>query len=177
MKPLETAGFHHITMVSTSAPRTLAFYGELLGFDLVKKTVNFDDPSAYHLYFGREGGRPGTILTFFEWGDVPRGAPGVRVTIFSDARTPARVHRAWASESGGEVVKQRDAEDLPAEAKVLTVDWSPDGRWIVAAPIHDLTAVSAAACKGRPAHREPGDRGGTSIQGARGPAVRDMSVS
>jgi glyoxalase family protein len=77
MRSLATAGFHHITMVSTSAPRTLAFYGQLLGFDLVKKTVNFDDPSAYHLYFGREGGRPGTILTFFEWAHSRRGHWGV----------------------------------------------------------------------------------------------------
>ncbi|MEQ1854835.1 MAG: VOC family protein [Longimicrobiales bacterium] len=77
MKPLETRGFHHITMVSTNAPRTLAFYGGLLGFDLVKKTVNFDDPGAYHLYFGRDGGRPGTILTFFEWAHSRRGHWGV----------------------------------------------------------------------------------------------------
>jgi glyoxalase family protein len=77
MKPLETLGFHHITMVSTSAPRTLAFYGGLLGFDLVKKTVNFDDPGAYHLYFGQDGGRPGTILTFFEWAHARRGHWGV----------------------------------------------------------------------------------------------------
>ena len=72
-----TLGFHHITMVSTNAPRTLAFYGELLGFEFVKKTVNFDDPGAYHLYFGRGGGRPGTILTFFEWAHSRRGRWGV----------------------------------------------------------------------------------------------------
>jgi len=77
MNSLATAGFHHITMVSTNAPRTLSFYGELLGFDLVKKTVNFDDPGAYHLYFGRDGGRPGTILTFFEWAHARRGHWGV----------------------------------------------------------------------------------------------------
>jgi len=77
MKPLRTAGFHHITMVANSAPRTLAFYGGLLGFDLVKQTVNFDDPGAYHLYFGRAGGRPGTILTFFEWAQARRGHWGV----------------------------------------------------------------------------------------------------
>jgi glyoxalase family protein len=64
-------------MVATDAPRTLAFYGDLLGFDLVKKTVNFDDPGAYHLYFGRDGGRPGTILTFFEWAHARRGHWGV----------------------------------------------------------------------------------------------------
>ena len=76
-KPLLTPGFHHITMVATDAPRTLAFYRGLLGLDLVKKTVNFDDPGAYHLYFGRDGGRPGTILTFFEWPRTRRGHWGV----------------------------------------------------------------------------------------------------
>ncbi len=74
---LSTRGFHHITMVSTDAPRTLAFYRDLLGVGLVKKTVNFDDPSAYHLYFGDERGQPGTILTFFEWPHAGRGRWGV----------------------------------------------------------------------------------------------------
>lgn len=73
----QTDGFHHITMVSNDAPRTLDFYGDLLGLRLVKKTVNFDDPSAYHLYFGNDGGRPGTILTFFEWKNAARGHWGV----------------------------------------------------------------------------------------------------
>jgi glyoxalase family protein len=71
--PFRTSGFHHITMVSSDARRTLAFYGGLLGLGLVKKTVNFDDPGAYHLYFGEDGGRPGTIVTFFEW---PAARPG-----------------------------------------------------------------------------------------------------
>jgi len=77
MRPLSTTGFHHITMVSSDAPRTLAFYGDLLGLGLVKQTVNFDDPAAYHLYFGDETGRPGTILTFFEWPKAGRGRWGV----------------------------------------------------------------------------------------------------
>ncbi|HSG09712.1 MAG TPA: VOC family protein, partial [Longimicrobiales bacterium] len=74
---LSTRGFHHITMVSTDALRTLAFYRDVLGLDLVKKTVNFDDPGAYHLYFGDDGGRPGTILTFFEWPGSRRGRWGI----------------------------------------------------------------------------------------------------
>ena len=74
---LETLGFHHITMVSTDAARTLRFYRDLLGLALVKKTVNFDDPGAYHLYFGDGEGRPGTILTFFEWPNTPAGRWGV----------------------------------------------------------------------------------------------------
>jgi len=75
--PLKTAGFHHITMVAKDARRTLDFYGNLLGLGLVKKTVNFDDPGAYHLYFGNDGGRPGTILTFFEWPNAAKGHWGV----------------------------------------------------------------------------------------------------
>lgn len=77
MPLLNTNGFHHITMVSRDAQRTLAFYSGLLDLGLVKKTVNFDDPGAYHLYFGTDGGRPGTILTFFEWPGAGRGHWGV----------------------------------------------------------------------------------------------------
>ncbi len=72
-----TQGFHHITMVSSNAVRTLAFYRDVLGVGLVKRTVNFDDPASYHLYFGDATGAPGTILTFFEWGRLPRGTWGV----------------------------------------------------------------------------------------------------
>ncbi len=77
MSELITSGFHHITMVSADAARTLGFYRDTLGIGLVKKTVNFDDPGAYHLYFGGVGGAPGTLLTFFEWRDLPRGRWGV----------------------------------------------------------------------------------------------------
>jgi glyoxalase family protein len=77
MSTLQTKGFHHITMVSGDARRTLTFYRELLGVGLVKRTVNFDDPSSYHLYFGDKDGSPGTLLTFFEWANAPRGAWGV----------------------------------------------------------------------------------------------------
>lgn len=70
-------GLHHITLVSSNAQRTLDFYVRVLGLRLIKQTINFDDPSAYHLYFGDETGRPGTAITFFEWKDLPRGKPGI----------------------------------------------------------------------------------------------------
>lgn len=76
MNPLSIAGFHHVTMVSADAQRTLRFYRDTLGLGLVKQTVNFDDPSSYHLYFGDATGSPGTILTFFEWPRSPRGRWG-----------------------------------------------------------------------------------------------------
>jgi glyoxalase family protein len=72
-----TLGFHHITLVASDARRTLAFYHEVLGLQLVKQTVNFDDPSSYHLYFGNAEGAPGTLVTFFEWPEAPRGRFGV----------------------------------------------------------------------------------------------------
>jgi glyoxalase family protein len=74
---LDITGIHHVTMVSADAQRTLDFYADVLGLRLVKRTVNFDDPSAYHLYLGDEEGAPGTLLTFFEWPDADRGRWGV----------------------------------------------------------------------------------------------------
>jgi glyoxalase family protein len=70
-------GLHHITLVCADAQRTVDFYTQVLGLRLVKQTVNFDDPSSYHLYFGDATGRPGTAVTFFEWPGAPRGAPGI----------------------------------------------------------------------------------------------------
>jgi glyoxalase family protein len=74
MQPIQ--GLHHITAMCRDAQRTVAFYHHLLGQRLVKKTVNFDDPGTYHLYFGDETGTPGTILTFFPWPHVKRGNIG-----------------------------------------------------------------------------------------------------
>lgn len=74
---MKTLGFHHVTLVSGDAPRTVRFYRDTLGLGLVKRTVNFDDPSAYHLYFGLENGRPGTLITFFDWHGMPGGRPGI----------------------------------------------------------------------------------------------------
>ena len=70
-------GLHHVTLVASSAQRTADFYTGVLGLRLVKTTVNFDDPGSYHLYFADEEGRPGTVITFFEWTRAPRGRPGI----------------------------------------------------------------------------------------------------
>ena len=70
-------GLHHITLVTADARRNVAFYTQVLGLRLVKKTVNFDAPSAYHLYFGNETGAAGSAITFFEWPHARRGQPGI----------------------------------------------------------------------------------------------------
>jgi glyoxalase family protein len=69
-------GLHHITMITGDAQANARFYGDLLGLRLVKKTVNFDQPTAYHLYFGDEGGTPGSLLTWFEFPGAARGRAG-----------------------------------------------------------------------------------------------------
>jgi glyoxalase family protein len=70
------SGLHHLTAIATDAQANIDFYAGLLGLRLVKKTVNFDDPSAYHLYYGDETGSPGSIITFFYWPGAPRGRVG-----------------------------------------------------------------------------------------------------
>jgi glyoxalase family protein len=69
--PLE--GPHHVTMITADATRNVDFYAGVLGLRLVKQTVNFDQPDAYHLYFGDESGAAGSLLTWFEF---PGAAPG-----------------------------------------------------------------------------------------------------
>ena len=73
---MELAALHHVTCVCSDAQRTLDFYRERLGFPLIKKTVNFDDPHSYHLYFGDGVGHPGTLITFFEWPRADAGRLG-----------------------------------------------------------------------------------------------------
>jgi glyoxalase family protein len=69
-------GLHHITAISSDPQRTLDFYTKILGLRLIKLTVNYDDPTTYHVYFGDEIGHPGTVLTFFPWPGQPRGRKG-----------------------------------------------------------------------------------------------------
>jgi glyoxalase family protein len=70
---MKLEGIHHVTAITGDAPRNLDFYTRVLGLRLVKKTVNQDDPTVYHLFYGDEEGNPGNDLTFFEY---PGAAPG-----------------------------------------------------------------------------------------------------
>ena len=88
-------GIHHVTAISGEARRNLAFYSGTLGLRLVKKTVNFDDPGAYHLYYGDAAGSPGTIMTFFPWANAAAGRQGVgelQETVF---RVPQAAIGFW----------------------------------------------------------------------------------
>jgi glyoxalase family protein len=69
-------GIHHVTAITADAPGNVDFYTRVLGLRLVKKTVNQDDPTVYHLFYADENGSPGSDLTFFEYPGLPRGRPG-----------------------------------------------------------------------------------------------------
>src|SRR3954451_24608358 len=69
-------GLHHITAITGDAPANVRFYVGTLGLRLVKKTVNQDDPTVYHLFYGDEDGSPGMDLTFFEYPGAPAGRAG-----------------------------------------------------------------------------------------------------
>src|SRR5215211_5506346 len=77
---MKLEGLHHITMITADAQATVDFYAGTLGLRLVKKTVNFDSPDAYHLYFGDEAGSPGSILTWFGLSGAARGERSLRFT-------------------------------------------------------------------------------------------------
>lgn len=82
----QTSGIHHITAIVGHPQENVDFYAGVLGLRLVKQTVNFDDPGTYHLYFGDEGGKPGTIITFFPWAGARQGVIGdgqVGVTAYA----------------------------------------------------------------------------------------------
>lgn len=72
----KTMGIHHITAIVGHPQENVDFYAGVLGLRLVKQTVNFDDPGTYHLYFGNENGKPGTIITFFPWPNAYQGTIG-----------------------------------------------------------------------------------------------------
>jgi glyoxalase family protein len=89
------SGIHHVTAISGNASRNVDFYTRTLGLRLVKKTVNFDDPGTYHLYYGDEQGRPGTILTFFPWEQAAPGRNGDGLAEETAFRVPRESIGYW----------------------------------------------------------------------------------
>jgi glyoxalase family protein len=93
--PSEATMIHHVTAISGAAERNLDFYTRVLGLRLVKKTVNFDDPGTYHLYYGDAQGTPGTILTFFPWAHAAPGRLGPGETQETAFRVPLAAIGYW----------------------------------------------------------------------------------
>jgi glyoxalase family protein len=92
---MELGGLHHVTAVTADAPRNLDFYTTVLGLRLVKKTVNQDDVSAYHLFYGDEIGSPGTEVTFFDWAGMGPNRPGTGAIVEIGLRVLSREALDW----------------------------------------------------------------------------------
>lgn len=91
---MQLTGFHHLTAITADAPRNYAFYTQTLGLRLVKKTVNQDDVSAYHLFYADGRGSPGTDITFFDW-PVPPERRGTRSIVRTGFRVDGEASLEW----------------------------------------------------------------------------------
>jgi glyoxalase family protein len=91
----DISGIHHITAICSDPQKNINFYKKLLGLRLVKLTVNFDDPTTYHLYYGDEIGHPGTILTFFPWSNAPKGYRGTGQAVTTSFLVPQNSIEYW----------------------------------------------------------------------------------
>ncbi len=116
-------GIHHVTALAGDPQRCLDFYAGILGLRLVKKTVNFDAPDVYHLYFGDESGRPGTILTFFPYGTIPQGRPGNGMAASVAFSVSALARLFWEERLTGLGVRFEPSPDrFPSEASIQFSD-------------------------------------------------------
>ena len=88
-------GLHHVTTLAGDTQRNVDYYTNIMGLRLVKKTVNFDAPDVYHLYYGNETGSPGTILTFFPYGGIPRGRKGAGQLTYTAFSVPTAALSFW----------------------------------------------------------------------------------
>jgi glyoxalase family protein len=118
-------GIHHITSLASDPQQNVDFYTGVLGMRLVKQTVNFDSPDVYHLYYGDEIGRPGTILTFFPFPDAVRGKRGAGETSAVAWSVPVGSREFWIERLSRQGIPFRGPESR-FEQKVLSFE-DPDG--------------------------------------------------
>ena len=90
-------GLHHITSLASNAQKNNQFFTDTLGLRRVKKTVNFDAPDVYHLYYGDEKGTPGSVMTYFPFPMMPTGKQGVGEVGMSYFAVPKGSLHFWKS--------------------------------------------------------------------------------
>jgi len=140
------SGIHHITAITGDPQKNIDFYEGFLGQKLIKRTVNFDDPSSYHFYFGDAFGKPGTLLTFFYWPGIPKGTHGTGEVSRIAYGIKAEAKDFWIQRAqvfniscetvtnafGEDVLSLRDPDGMSIELIVTnehtTVDWWKEGK-------------------------------------------------
>jgi catechol 2,3-dioxygenase-like lactoylglutathione lyase family enzyme len=139
-------GIHHVTAITADAQKNIDFYTGVLGLRLVKLTVNFDDPGSYHLYYGDELGRPGTILTFFAWPGAPRGRTGPPQVTATSFAVPPAASEFWAerlrqpawSRFGDPVLGFADPDGMRLE---IVATARPGGQTTLRGPVPTESAI------------------------------------
>lgn len=158
-----TTGIHHVTSVSGAAQGNVDFYTGGLGLRLVKRTVNFDDPGTWHLYYGDHSGSPGTLITFFPWQGIPVGRPGVGETAATAYAVPVQALENWADSLsveretterfGDPILSLRDTDgssiEIVGEDPSSGEDLSPDAE----AGIRGFHSVTLAVAQPEPTAR------------------------
>ncbi len=122
---MKLTGLHHLTAMASDPARNAAFYMQVLGLRMIKKTINFDDPGAYHLYYGDYPGSPGTALTFFLWPGARRGTPGVGQVTSYAFQIPVGSSDYWEKRLTAKNVESVQTGERFNEALVSLRD--PDG--------------------------------------------------
>ncbi|HEX4961835.1 MAG TPA: ring-cleaving dioxygenase [Thermoanaerobaculia bacterium] len=151
-KPIE--GIHHVTAMASDPQANVDFYTGVLGLRLVKRTVNFDDPGTYHLYYGDEVGHPGTILTFFPWPGARRGVQGAGQATVTSFSVPQGSFGYWTERLSRLGVTHEEPRQRFDEEVLTLLD--PDGLRL------ELVAVAAdprAPWEGGPVPAEHAVRG------------------
>jgi glyoxalase family protein len=132
------SGIHHVTAIASDPQANAGFYLNALGMRLVKRTVNFDAPDTYHLYYGDRAGNPGTVMTFFPWPDAPRGRLGAGQATTTSFSVPEGSLGWWQRHLASLGIEAaRPAERL--EEDVLSLR-DPDGlqiELVAGADFHD----------------------------------------
>ena len=145
-------GLHHITAIASDAKKNIDFYTGVLGLRFVKKTVNFDDPGTYHLYYGDYAASPGSLLTFFLWNGLPRGRAGLGLTGAIGYSVPAAALPFWRERLRARGVVVADAPRRFGDEVIAFTD--PDGLPLELVGTHESDPRPAA-----PHPEIPADRG------------------
>ena len=148
-------GLHHVTAIAGDPQSNLDFYAGVLGMRLVKRTVNFDDPASYHLYYGDALGRPGSLLTFFAWPGAPRGRTGTGEPTAVALAVPEGALAYWRARLEAAGVSPGAVERRFGEAQIAFAD--PDGMSIEL--VEDPGAQARAGWPDGPVPRERAIRG------------------
>lgn len=128
-------GLHHVTAIAGDPQKNVDFYITGLGLRLVKKTVNFDDPGTYHLYYGDTSGAPGTLMTFFPWRGVRQGVVGAGQSTQTAFSVPAGSLGWWSQHLTGLGFAPRITSTSSTEERLLVLD--PDGLHIELVATHE----------------------------------------